>query len=197
MSACQAWSQAAQFDLGAFLGSAGRRRPALPVAQAVGGHPKVGGDFFPLLARARLIGAHLAFALFCVARSGLGHGGILSWFGRARCLQNGASAHRIGVVYASEHLAIAAMEKLVHLKPGFGEKARYVCFRIYFGDVAVETVDAKTLAPTWHAKPPVRSDNATDRRRVDRQPTHGDLAYARRDHPARMEFRAQSSASEF
>jgi RES domain-containing protein len=61
------------------------------------------------------------------------------------------------VVYASEHLAMAAMEKLVHLKPGLGGQVRYVCFRIYFGDVAVETVDVKTLPPAWDAKP-VRSE---------------------------------------
>jgi RES domain-containing protein len=63
----------------------------------------------------------------------------------------------LGVVYASAHLAMAAMEKLVHLKPGLGGKVRYVCFRLHFDAMAIETIDVKTLPPNWDAKP-VRSE---------------------------------------
>jgi RES domain-containing protein len=59
----------------------------------------------------------------------------------------------VSVVYASRHLAMAAMEKLVHLNPGFGSKVRYVSFRIHFNDTPIEILPLEKLPSNWDAKP--------------------------------------------
>jgi RES domain-containing protein len=59
----------------------------------------------------------------------------------------------VSVVYASQHLAMAAMEKLVHLNPGLGSKVQYVSFRIHFFDTPIETLPLDKLPSGWDAKP--------------------------------------------
>ena len=78
-----------------------------------------------------------------------------SFSGQGAALEGGRwNPAGVGVVYASQHLAMAAMEKLVHLKPGTGTKVRYNFFRLHFRDVAIEIVSSAKLPATWNAKPP-------------------------------------------
>lgn len=60
----------------------------------------------------------------------------------------------IRVVYASEHLAMAAQEKYVHLPKPVPAKWRFVKFRIEFGALAVQRVNLATLPPGWQDSPP-------------------------------------------
>lgn len=78
-----------------------------------------------------------------------------SFTGQGAALEGGRwNPAGVGVVYASQHLAMAAMERLVHLKPGSGSKVRYNVFRLHFRDVAIEVVSPAKLPTTWNAKPP-------------------------------------------
>jgi len=77
-----------------------------------------------------------------------------SFSGRGAALEGGRwNPPGISVVYASQHLAMAAMEKLVHFRPGVGSKVRYVSFRIYFLNTAIEMLSPQKLPANWDAKP--------------------------------------------
>jgi RES domain-containing protein len=77
-----------------------------------------------------------------------------SFSGQGAALEGGRwNPAGVSVIYASRHLAMAAMEKLVHLKPGAGSKIRYVVFRIHFNDTPVETIPLGRLPDGWDAKP--------------------------------------------
>ena len=77
-----------------------------------------------------------------------------SFSGQGAALEGGRwNPAGIGVVYVSQHLAMAAMEKLVHLNPGIGTKLRYVSFRLYFANVAIEVLSPEKLPAGWDAKP--------------------------------------------
>ncbi len=78
----------------------------------------------------------------------------LSFSGQGAALEGGRwNPAGVSVVYASQHLAMAAMEKLVHLTPGLGAKVRYLSFRIHFHEAAVETISREKLPSDWDAKP--------------------------------------------
>jgi len=78
-----------------------------------------------------------------------------SFSGQGAALEGGRwNPAGIAVVYASQHLAMAAMERLVHLKHGTGNKVRYNFFRLHFRDVALEIIPHAKLPATWNAKPP-------------------------------------------
>lgn len=56
-------------------------------------------------------------------------------------------------VYASESLALAALELLVHLESSEILEA-YVAFRVEFPDALVSVIDTGTLPPDWREYPP-------------------------------------------
>jgi RES domain-containing protein len=77
-----------------------------------------------------------------------------SFSGQGAALEGGRwNPAGVPVVYVSEHLAMAAMEKLVHLRPRIGSKIAYISFRIDFLDVPVERLSLSKLPSTWDAKP--------------------------------------------
>jgi len=55
--------------------------------------------------------------------------------------------------YASEHLAMAAQEKFVHLPRPLPRTSRYVKFAIRFRGLAVTRLRAPDLPPDWRAEP--------------------------------------------
>jgi RES domain-containing protein len=57
------------------------------------------------------------------------------------------------VVYASEHLAMAAHEKFVHLPRPLPRNSLYVKFSIRFGRLTVARLDPLRLPPDWRAEP--------------------------------------------
>jgi RES domain-containing protein len=59
----------------------------------------------------------------------------------------------VPAVYASEHLAMAAQEKFVHLPRPLPKSSRYVKFRIRFGGLAVTRMDLHKLPRDWRAEP--------------------------------------------
>ena len=59
----------------------------------------------------------------------------------------------VPVVYASEHLAMAAQEKFVHLPKPLPRSSLYVKFGIRFGGLAVTRVGTVDLPPDWRAEP--------------------------------------------
>jgi RES domain-containing protein len=59
----------------------------------------------------------------------------------------------IPVVYASEHLAMAAHEKFVHLPRPLPRSSLYVKFGIRFGGLAVTRLGTVSLPPDWRAEP--------------------------------------------
>jgi RES domain-containing protein len=63
------------------------------------------------------------------------------------------------VVYASEHLSLAALEVLVHLQPGQLRRA-YQAFRVELPDDAVEVLPEAELPRSWFAEPFPRSTAA-------------------------------------
>jgi RES domain-containing protein len=77
-----------------------------------------------------------------------------SFSGQGAALEGGRwNPPGVSVVYASQHLAMAAMEKLVHLPVGLGAHVRYIAFRIHFRDTPVERLPLEKLPPDWDAKP--------------------------------------------
>lgn len=59
------------------------------------------------------------------------------------------------VVYASDSLALAALETFVHLGAAATD-IRFVAFRILIPDaVAIETPDARSLPRRWRSEPPL------------------------------------------
>lgn len=56
------------------------------------------------------------------------------------------------VVYASEHLSLAALEILVHLQPRGA--LRFVAFAVEFDDVLIAKMPASALPEHWRAEPP-------------------------------------------
>jgi RES domain-containing protein len=62
----------------------------------------------------------------------------------------------VAVVYASEHLAMAASEKFVHLPKPIPERSRFVRFRLDFGNLAITRIAASELPRGWDDEPPTR-----------------------------------------
>lgn len=63
-------------------------------------------------------------------------------------------------VYASNHLAMAAQEKFVHLPRPLPKGSRFVKFRIHFGRLEVKRLDVPDLPPDWRAEPVPMSTQA-------------------------------------
>jgi len=59
----------------------------------------------------------------------------------------------VAVVYASEHLAMAAMEKFVHLPKPIPERSRFVRFRLDFGKLPITWIAASVLPQGWDDEP--------------------------------------------
>jgi RES domain-containing protein len=59
----------------------------------------------------------------------------------------------VPAVYASEHLAMAAHEKFVHLPRPLPRSSLYVRFGIRFGELAVTRLGTADLPPDWRAEP--------------------------------------------
>lgn len=59
----------------------------------------------------------------------------------------------VPVVYLSRHLAMAALEKLVHLGRPLNIRVRYVAFAVFFADASVEALNRDQLPPDWNRKP--------------------------------------------
>jgi RES domain-containing protein len=57
------------------------------------------------------------------------------------------------VIYVSEHESLAALELLVHLTPLIPD-ARYLSFRLEWGDKLTSHLSVKNLPPRWNAEPP-------------------------------------------
>lgn len=57
------------------------------------------------------------------------------------------------VVYASQHLSTASIEKFVHLPKPIPASMRFIKFPITFNDVAIERPTISTLPPNWRAEP--------------------------------------------
>jgi RES domain-containing protein len=56
-------------------------------------------------------------------------------------------------VYASEHLAMAAHEKFIHLPKPLPANSLYVKFSVRFGRLAVTRLGAGRLPPNWREEP--------------------------------------------
>jgi RES domain-containing protein len=77
-----------------------------------------------------------------------------SFFGIGASLEGGRwNSSGVPVVYASEHLAMAAHEKFVHLPRPLPRSSLYVKFCIRFGRLAVTRLGAPHLRPDWRAEP--------------------------------------------
>src|SRR5580700_580835 len=59
----------------------------------------------------------------------------------------------VPVVYASEHLAMAAQEKFIHLPRPLPRSSLYVKFGIRFGGLAVTRLGIVDLPADWRAEP--------------------------------------------
>jgi RES domain-containing protein len=59
----------------------------------------------------------------------------------------------VPAVYASEHLAMAAQEKFIHLPRPLPRNSLYVKFGIRFGRLPVTRLDPSGLPPDWRAEP--------------------------------------------
>jgi RES domain-containing protein len=57
------------------------------------------------------------------------------------------------VVYASQHLSSAAMEKFVHLPKPISATMKFVKFPIMFNGATIERPPTSTLPPNWRAEP--------------------------------------------
>jgi len=57
------------------------------------------------------------------------------------------------VVYASEHLAMAAQERFVHLPRPLPHSSRFVKFRLNFGRLAITRMLESNLPPDWRTEP--------------------------------------------
>lgn len=66
----------------------------------------------------------------------------------------------VRVVYLSEHLAMAAQEKYVHLPKPVPAAMSFVRFRAKFDEGLVHRVDLATLPGDWRVAPPSRSTQA-------------------------------------
>jgi RES domain-containing protein len=63
----------------------------------------------------------------------------------------------IPVVYASQHLAMAAQEKYVHLPKPISRSSVFVKFRIGFGKLAVKRLEILDMPHDWRVEPVPRS----------------------------------------
>jgi RES domain-containing protein len=59
----------------------------------------------------------------------------------------------VPAVYASEHLAMAAQEKFIHLPKPLPRSSLYAKFAIRFGRLAVTRLEPLDLPPDWRAEP--------------------------------------------
>jgi RES domain-containing protein len=59
----------------------------------------------------------------------------------------------VSAVYASEHLAMAAQEKFVHLPKPLPRSSHYVKFAIRLGGLAVTRFGPADLPPNWREEP--------------------------------------------
>lgn len=57
------------------------------------------------------------------------------------------------VVYASQHLSTASMEKFLHLPKPIPATMKFIKFPIMFSGVAIERPTISTLPPNWRAEP--------------------------------------------
>ena len=87
-----------------------------------------------------------------------------SFYGIGASLEGGRwNSTGVPVIYASEHLAMAAHEKFVHLPRPLPRNSSYVKFRIGFGGLAVTRLGAIDLPPDWRAEPvPVSTQRIGD-----------------------------------
>jgi RES domain-containing protein len=63
----------------------------------------------------------------------------------------------VAVVYASEHLAMAATEKFVHLPKPLPALPRLFKFRLVFGKASVMRISIPDLPRDWRSEPAPRS----------------------------------------
>ena len=66
----------------------------------------------------------------------------------------------VRAVYASQHLAMAAQEKFVHLPRPLPKGSRFVKFSLRFGGLAVTRLIVADLPPDWRAEPVPASTQA-------------------------------------
>jgi RES domain-containing protein len=77
-----------------------------------------------------------------------------SFDGRGAALEGGRwNSACVPVVYASEHLAMAAHEKFVHLPRPLPRSSSYVRFGLRFGGLAVTRLGVADLPSDWRAEP--------------------------------------------
>jgi RES domain-containing protein len=77
-----------------------------------------------------------------------------SFDGTGASLEGGRwNSSGVPVVYASEHLAMAAQEIFVHLPRPLPRSSRYVKFGIRFGGLAMTRLEPSELPPDWRAEP--------------------------------------------
>ncbi len=80
-----------------------------------------------------------------------------SFDGAGAALEGGRwNSAGVRVVYASAHLAMAAMEKYVHLTKPVPRSTRFVRFEILFNGIAIKTIPAEELPALWQLSPPGR-----------------------------------------
>jgi RES domain-containing protein len=78
----------------------------------------------------------------------------VSFSGIGASLEGGRwNSSGVPAVYASEHLAMAAQEKFVHLPRPLPRSSRYVKFAIRFGGLAVTRLGPADLPADWRAEP--------------------------------------------
>jgi RES domain-containing protein len=80
--------------------------------------------------------------------------GSLAISGKGASLAGGRwNSAGIPAIYASQHLAMAAHEKFVHLPRPLPHEMRLVKFAIRFGSVAVQRADPSHLPADWRREP--------------------------------------------
>jgi len=63
------------------------------------------------------------------------------------------NARGLALVYASEHLATAVLEMLVHMRPVI-PREKLLLFRVRMSDALIERLPAKSLPAGWRLYPP-------------------------------------------
>jgi len=77
-----------------------------------------------------------------------------SFSGAGAALEGGRwNSAGVRAVYASEHLAMAAQEKYVHMPKPLPRGSRFVKFAIRFGRLPVKALSAADLPPDWRTEP--------------------------------------------
>lgn len=61
----------------------------------------------------------------------------------------------VRVVYVSQQLAMAALEKYIHLPKPVPPSSRFVRFALDFGEVTIKRIPAARLPASWDRSPPV------------------------------------------